>query len=359
MNLTAVKAALLEGLRLNRWPIVAIVTYVACAELAGRVYGFKIDLGAYNDVWIVLNLTVLSLAVAGLLLHGLIKRQPERPFAFARELLVKDWEIGRRAAAALPMFLLLPVFFSSFSSVKSAIGTMGSYHFDPLFVRMDRMLFLGHDPWSAMQPLLGWPIVTFALNFCYNLWFFLFYSVMACVLVTTGRPEMRNQFLLSTVAICGLLGGVGAVLFASVGPCFYADFYSNAPHAFVEMAAYLKGANTHYPIWALETQHMLLDAERTGKPVLGEGITAMPSVHVALAMLMAIVGWRVSRWAGIGGTVFLALILIGSVHLGWHYAVDGIASLIATPLIWLAAGWVARLPFPSLGFAPAGRPAPV
>lgn len=72
---------------------------------------------------------------------------------------------------------------------------------------------------------------------------------------------------------------------------------------------------------------------------LGSGISAMPSLHVALTTLSALLLSRLSRTAGVLAWAYLALILVGSVHLGWHYAIDGYASIIAVGLIWRAAGW--------------------
>lgn len=31
--------------------------------------------------------------------------------------------------------------------------------------------------------------------------------------------------------------------------------------------------------------------------------------------------------------------MIGSVHLGWHYAIDGYVSILAVIVIWKAVGW--------------------
>ena len=39
-----------------------------------------------------------------------------------------------------------------------------------------------------------------------------------------------------------------------------------------------------------------------------------------------------------GGGLFLLSIQVGSVHLGWHYAVDGYASMILTVLLWWGIG---------------------
>jgi hypothetical protein len=49
-----------------------------------------------------------------------------------------------------------------------------------------------------------------------------------------------------------------------------------------------------------------------------------------------------SRFAGLYFGIFTVIILIGSVHLAYHYAVDGYVSIAATWLIWLAAGPLAR-----------------
>ena len=40
---------------------------------------------------------------------------------------------------------------------------------------------------------------------------------------------------------------------------------------------------------------------------------------------MALLGWRINKWLGAALTLFTGLIVIGSVALGWHYAVDAIA----------------------------------
>ena len=53
-------------------------------------------------------------------------------------------------------------------------------------------------------------------------------------------------------------------------------------------------------------------------------------------------GWQVGRAIGIGFTIYALVILTGSVHLGWHYAVDGYVSAAAVLLLWVASGPVLR-----------------
>ncbi len=66
----------------------------------------------------------------------------------------------------------------------------------------------------------------------------------------------------------------------------------------------------------------------------------MPSMHVASSFLFVLLSWRVSKPLGWLLTGFLILILIGSVHLGWHYAVDGYLALALTWPIWRLSGWL-------------------
>jgi hypothetical protein len=103
--------------------------------------------------------------------------------------------------------------------------------------------------------------------------------------------------------------------------------------------SYLREADQLGLVWAVHTQEMLWQLYERSAVGLGAGISAMPSMHVAAAVLFALLGWRVSRPLGIAFSVFAGLILLGSVHLGWHYAVDGYISILATIALWKGVGW--------------------
>ena len=64
----------------------------------------------------------------------------------------------------------------------------------------------------------------------------------------------------------------------------------------------------------------------------------MPSVHVSIAFLMLLLAWNYGRGARWFFGVFAGMIMIGSVHLGWHYAVDGYLAALVTFIIWVACG---------------------
>ncbi|MFC7665225.1 hypothetical protein ACFQWF_24725 [Methylorubrum suomiense] len=57
-----------------------------------------------------------------------------------------------------------------------------------------------------------------------------------------------------------------------------------------------------------------------------------------MATLFALAGRHLSLWLGRMLMLYGAVIFIGSIHLGWHYAVDGYASVIGTVLLWSLVG---------------------
>ena len=85
---------------------------------------------------------------------------------------------------------------------------------------------------------------------------------------------------------------------------------------------------------------MLWDSYVNNKDPLG--ISAFPSMHNAMATIFALVTWRTNRKLGIAFVIFAALILIGSVQLGWHYAVDGYGAIAIALVCWWIGGVVAR-----------------
>ena len=94
---------------------------------------------------------------------------------------------------------------------------------------------------------------------------------------------------------------------------------------------------------------MLLSAHGSDAIVMGGGISAMPSVHNALSVLFALAAWKVYRPLGWAFAAYAVAIWIGSIHLGWHYGLDGIVAAILTYAIWVGAGRLAdRLERPLL-----------
>ncbi len=68
----------------------------------------------------------------------------------------------------------------------------------------------------------------------------------------------------------------------------------------------------------------------------------MPSLHVAQSFLFFLVMRHKARWIAAAFGIFALVIFFGSVHLGYHYAVDGYVSIMVTLVVWSLAGWLVR-----------------
>jgi len=245
-----------------------------------------------------------------------------------------------QALARLPLLVIAIAFMPFFSKLKSMIPLFNDFHWDPVFIAWDRALFRGQDAATALQPILGYPLVTSSLSFLYHAWVLQIYvGVLFFLFYRAARPATR-QYFLSFVLIWTVIGFALATAFASVGPCFVGPIFGDT--TFDAHMAYLQAADERFPVLTLNVQHQLLEWYREGKGGLGSGITAMPSMHVAMAQLTWLAVRRISRVAGWWFFAFFVIIWIGSVHLGYHYAVDGLISVIATTAIWAASGAVLR-----------------
>ncbi|MGF1608985.1 MAG: phosphatase PAP2 family protein [Kiloniellales bacterium] len=134
-----------------------------------------------------------------------------------------------------------------------------------------------------------------------------------------------------------------ALVLSSAGPCFY-DLITGTKGPYGELMAYLQVANQQFRNWSLEAQSYLWQGYLGGNVEAGGGISAMPSLHVAVEVLQALLGWQIGRKLGLLLTVYAAVVLLGSVHFGWHYAVDGYLSIALTAAVWFGSGRLLRSP---------------
>lgn len=274
------------------------------------------------------------------------KNRPDRPIRFLWQR-YSDPKMIALFLGRLPLLVVLIAFLPTFALLKPLIPLMNPYGWDTVFMEWDRAIF-GTDPWRLLQPALGYPVVTAAMAILYHAWFALVYPGSLVFLYARQADRVRRQYFLSFILVWILGGIVLAALLSSVGPCFMEAILGN-PH-FADQMAYLHGANGQIPIVVLNVQEMLLDNYTANGPGHGAGITAMPSMHVAMAFLFWLAIRRVSAVAAKWCFGFFIVTWVSSVHLAYHYAVDGLVSVILVAILWRGAGaaiawWDARVAF--------------
>lgn len=283
---------------------------------------------------LIFYLSAWSFFAATQTLRSLYRHRPDRPLRFLR-----DVEFGpayrQRFRESLPLLVAVVLFMPGFSAMKSAIPLFNDYSWDQSFVDLDITLH-GTDPWRILQPVLGHPLVTSIISVAYHLWVLLIYAGTIYFALYSSDRRLRVRYFAAYFAAWTINGVLLATLLASVGPCFFEPLIGNAHYA--DQMAYLAKANEIYPVMVIDVQQQLIAWHASGSHGLGRGISAMPSMHVALAFLFFLAIRQVSRALGTLFFLFFVTILIGSVHLAYHYAVDGYLSILTTAIIWAVCG---------------------
>lgn len=329
-----------HGLYLSMLLLYGLAAF-ATALAIGRAGTVRLSI--YNEsMLLVLGLCALVFFL-GHTLYWMIWRRPARLIGAIAGDLGANYLTRERLLPGALVLMTLPSFTSIFTAMKMLIPELRPFSWDPAFAAWDRALHGGTDPWRLLHPLLDQPWITTAINACYHLWFFILFAVIFWQAFSVANPRLRMRFFLSFVLAWALIGTLAATLLSSAGPVYYERVTGDAA-PFGPLMASLTAAAEVSPVWALDVQEMLWANYSAGKAELGGGISAMPSLHVAMAVLFVLLAASVSRLLAWLFGAFALVIMIGSVHLGWHYAIDGYVSAVIMWLIWGATKWLVPAP---------------
>lgn len=350
-------AAVISSLRQNSPLLLLVAVALTAADtlaaLLGRPYRALDNIGSTYHGYIVLCFACFAFALVIWILHVAFVRRISVQTRDFWSLAFTEFLSRERMLLALPVLAAWPVVIVSFSLTKALIPAAVPFYLDPFLHAADRMIHFGHDPWALLQPVLGHPLVTYIIDRLYALWLFVTYFAVLLQITSTKDRRLRLHFLMSSMLAWMLLGGLAATLLSSVGPCYYGDVVGSEPYA--PLMEYLRGAvpGTRLGILgfgftpeliAVRVQDMLWESYQEGDFGFGRGISAAPSMHVASTWLVARMLQAYGRWAAIAGWGFFGVILVGSVHLGWHYALDGYLSIAGAWALWRLTGWLLDRP---------------
>lgn len=219
-----------------------------------------------------------------------------------------------------------------FSLLKSTIPFMVPFWADPWIATADEWL-LGEPAWSLVNVVTpAWPRA--ALHILYlAVWTVLAFATPTLIALTDPDRARAGRAMLLYLFCWVILGNVVATAFASVGPVYY-DAVCGGDR-FAGLHAMLQAAG-HADSLVGVTQAYLLEAYRTQSMAFGSGISAFPSIHVAIATMVALYAIeRVPLLLPLGVAYVLATLFL-SVWTGYHYALDGYASILLILIAWIA-----------------------
>ncbi len=267
------------------------------------------------------------IALPGILFFGFLGAAviiaPNAPLSFIKELLRRR---GRGAAATIVVFCFAVTAFSTF---KHSLPQLVPFFADKPLADLDDFL-LGDQAWelawrTGLSDVIGPP-----LYFLYGrVWFAQLFGLFLLATFLTDEA-LRRRYLLSFTACAILLGTLARIAGASAGPIFFDRMFGES--RFMGLIARLSTDPAGQKM--LDASDYLYSSYLSDAAVFGSGISAMPSMHVAMAVLNALFLRSINRWVGFIGWIYALAIMFGSVYFGWHYLTDGIVSIAAVVVIW-------------------------
>ena len=270
--------------------------------------------------WMVV--AVLIACLYGLARAALV-RDPA-PSRSLRRFLVAE---RRHITATALIMLLAGLNMISFMWVKTLLNYYVPFWADPWLADADLALFGGHEPWAVLHAL----DVAGAGLIYHPVWFVLL--IFALLMVAAAKPSAKKSaVLLSYFVLWTVVGPLIHTALPAAGPIFYERLGHGARYAAIASSPEFKQVPDY--LWDIYA------SKRFGA---ASGISAMPSMHVAMSTWTVIAFHQFARrWlpvALLGWAVITAL----SIALGWHYVSDGIVGSLAALGTYAALSKVVQL----------------
>jgi hypothetical protein len=226
---------------------------------------------------------------------------------------------ARRLAMAWACLLAYHTVYLSYHNLKSWDVLLQPH--DGALTRIDQWLFLGHSPAVLLHDLLGQGVATYVLLVIYEAFPTLVVLVVAGSVFTT---ELRDGVsVLASLIWVWILGTATYYAVPSLGP------FHDRPQDFAGLPH--TTASRTQTLYVAQRDHLL--AHPHAADAFAQ-VSAFASLHVGVTTVIALMAAhlghrRVARvlW------VYLGLVCVATVYLGWHFVVDDVAGL--------AIGWAA------------------
>lgn len=222
------------------------------------------------------------------------------------------------------------VCYAAFRNLKSYVPFVWDQRdFDSTLAGLDRTLWFGHDPASVLHQLFGTDLAAEFFSTVYVVWIALIPVTLAIALVWTRNPAAGSWFV-TAVAVDWVLGVATYFLVPTLGPIY------SAPQHFAALR-HTYTTTLEDQLWS-DRADVLADPHATHAV---QTIAAFPSLHVGMMMTICVFVTLavMPRWVRISSWVFLALTILATIYLGWHFFVDALGGMVLGAAAVYIAAW--------------------
>lgn len=312
----------------RRW--LAVVAIMTSIELACWAVNWALGRAPAPSLLTYVPLAFVGLAAAMVLRMALRRRSSQ---ATRSSLVIGTLLVGVGASVFLPL--------------KYAIPRVVPFWLDRPLASAERSLF-GADPWLLLDRAFGWAAAP--VDRLYGLWLPVQLLVLFTVMLEPPSRQKSRALMAYSLAWV-LLGVAAATVLSSAGPIFYDRLLDDRAFASLHEMLRNRGA------WmVLAESDGMWRSFATGHPSLVAGISAVPSMHVAISFWIALAARAMSPRLTPLALLYAVAIWVGSVQLGWHYVSDGAAGALGMVAIWALAGLLERRLNPDPAPTAASRP---
>jgi len=304
-----------------RW-IVPLWAVVAAFAIVTYVRSRQVDLPMRDPGGTIFTLrlaTSLSLFVVLVLVDCTIRTR-RRGWSFPRWVRTfrRRWT-GERIFLVLSGLLAYHVVYACYRNLKSWIAFRDVH--DEQLLRFDRDLFGGHSPAVLLHDLLGEDTAAHVLHVIYESFSWIVPVSFVAALVLVPRIKEGYVFLASAMWVW-ILGLASYYLIPSLGP------FATAPEEFAGLAR--TGITETQEKYLAQRAHLLADPQAHDAFA---SISAFASLHVGFTcMILLMMHYYGFRLATRVMTVYLAVVMVSTIYLGWHFVVDVPAGVVVAYL---------------------------
>lgn len=282
-----------------------------------------------------------NLNTAAVFLQGMLRNTYIRAGMIAAVVLA--WAFHRKNGESglelvqVAMISLVGITFSmaGLASIKSAFPEVISYYADHYFFSADRWLLLGNDAWRIAHNLVPEIKSSWVDIFYFWTWIPLSSLPPFFLLLFDRNRERVARYILLFLCSSFVLGNALALVGLSVGPVYYDAYYGVS--AFQALSDALAASGVRESHVGQIQQYLGALFYENDQHSMSE-IAAFPSVHVSAIMVAVLYAVERSRIIGAVMVLYAAIIWFLSVYSGYHWMVDGLASI----LLMVLAQWGLR-----------------